>query len=177
MWSRGSETTLPLSRAQRSSVAEPGGEALGLTTSQLQGRVLGAVAVAEPGEIVAAQGARVVLELDEVELTAPQEEEVHLLPSPLAIAELHVRPCPERRAVGHEGAEVAQPLGLVGVGGGVTSTQRIAGADVEVLIEAVPVPVETSRAHIRPYDHVCGPMMDLEGVGNPAEGRTWASPT
>src|SRR5487761_1253125 len=67
------------------------------------------------GEVVAAQGAGVVLELEEMELAAAEEEQVDLLPFALAISELHVRPGTERGHLGHQGSELVEPLGLVRV--------------------------------------------------------------
>jgi len=78
---------------------------LGLAPRQLQWRVLGAVTVAAPGEVIPPQGAGVVLQLHQVQPTSAQYQQVDLVPLTVAVAELEVRPCPERRVRWQQGAD------------------------------------------------------------------------
>jgi len=87
---------------------------LGLAPRQLQWRVLGAVTVAPPGQVVTAQGAGVVLQLHQVQPTPTQHQQVHLVPFAMAVAELEVRPRPEGRVRRKQGPDEVEPLDLVG---------------------------------------------------------------
>ena len=71
---------------------------LRLAPGQFERRVLGTVAVTAPGQVVAAQGARVVLQLHQMQPAPTQDQQVDLVPLALAVPELEVRPGPERRA-------------------------------------------------------------------------------
>ena len=89
--------TRPLLRCPRSQlVLEPAGEVLRLATGQLERGVLGALALAVPLVVVTPQGARVVLELDEVQPLLAQHQQVDLVPPALGVAELEVGPRAER---------------------------------------------------------------------------------
>lgn len=76
-------------------VLEEGGEVLGLAAGEQQGGVLGAVAVPHPDAVVAGEDAAVVLELDQVERVAGQDQQVDLMPAAAVVAELEVRPGPK----------------------------------------------------------------------------------
>ncbi len=80
-------------------VPELARQALRLAAGQLERRVLGAVPVSAPGQVVAAQGAGVVLQLDQVQAAAAEDQQVDLVPLAVAVAELEVRPRTERGLV------------------------------------------------------------------------------
>ena len=99
-------------------IPELGGEVLGLAAGQEERGVLGA-AVAPPKAVIAADLAVVVLELDEVEGAAAEQECIHLMPAAVGVAELEVGP----HAVGGDVRDlleqVVQTRALVGeLGGG-----------------------------------------------------------
>lgn len=102
-----------LARPLQQGVAEPGGQVLRLAAGQLEGGVLGPVAGAEPAVVVAPQHAGVVLQLDQVELVAGEDEEVDLVPAAVVVPELEVRPGAVGRGVGEEFADVVEAVGLV----------------------------------------------------------------
>ena len=100
-------------------VLELARQPLRLAAGELERGVLGPVPVAAPGQVVAAQGAGVVLQLDQVQPAAAQDQQVDLVPLAVAVAELEVRPGAERSVVGQQGADEIQALSLVGeLGGG-----------------------------------------------------------
>ena len=77
------------------------------------------MSVPPPGQIVTAQGAGVVLQLDQVESAAAQHHQVNLVPLAVGITEFEVRPGAEGGGGGQQGADDAEALGLVGeLGGG-----------------------------------------------------------
>ena len=82
---------LPCPCPQR--VLQQAREPLSLAPGELQGGVLSAVAVPQPAVVVAAEGAAVVLELDEMQPSTAEDEEIDLMPPSLAVPELEVRPC------------------------------------------------------------------------------------
>ena len=81
-------------------VFEQGGEILRLASGQQQRGVLGAVAGAHPDVVVAGQDPAVVLELDQIQGVAGQDQQVHLMPAAPVVAELEIGPGPERGCVG-----------------------------------------------------------------------------
>ena len=87
---------------------------LRLAPGELERGVLGAVTVAPPGQVITAQGAGVVLQLHQVQPTPAQHQQVHLVPFAMAVAELEVRPCPERRVGWQQGPDEVEPLDLMG---------------------------------------------------------------
>ena len=94
-------------------VPELARQPLRLAPGELERGVLGAVPVTAPGQVVAAQGPRVVLQLDQMEPAPAQDQQVDLVPLALPVAELQVRPRPERRVVRQQGPDDVEPLGLV----------------------------------------------------------------
>ena len=124
-------------------VLELGGEPLGLAAGELERRVLGAMPVPQPGVVVAAQRAGVVLQLHQVNPPLADHQQVDLVPATVAVTELEVRPSAERVARRQEGLDDVQALGLVGElgrrdlgpalgcsGHEVTSRSRVCGASV-----------------------------------------------
>ena len=95
-------------------VLELAGQPLRLAPGELERGVLGAVPVAPPGQVVAAQGAGVVLQLDQVQAAAAEHQQVNLVPLAVAVAELEVRPGAEGRVRGQQGTDDVEALGLVG---------------------------------------------------------------
>ena len=95
-------------------VPQLAGQPLGLAPRQLQRGVLGPVTIAPPGQVIPAQGARVVLQLHQVQATPAQHQQVDLVPLAMAVAELEVRPRAEGRVRGQQGPDEVQPLRLVG---------------------------------------------------------------
>ena len=95
-------------------VPELAREALRLAAGELERRVFGAVAVAAPGQVVAAQGAGVVLQLDQVQAAAAEDEQVDLVPLALAVAELEVRPRAERGLIRQQVMDDVQAFRLMG---------------------------------------------------------------
>lgn len=71
------------------------------------------MAVAAPAEVVAVQGAAVVLQLDEVQTSLTQDDDVDFVPLALTVAELDVRPGPIGRGRREELADQPQAFGLV----------------------------------------------------------------
>ena len=94
-------------------VPELARQPLRLAAGQLERRVLGPVPVTPPGQVVPAQGAGVVLELHQMEPAPAQDQKVDLVPLALAVAELQVRPRPERRVVRQQRPDDIEPLRLV----------------------------------------------------------------
>ena len=92
---------------------------LRLAPGELERGVLGAVTVPPPGQVVAAQGAGVVLQLHQMQPAPAEHQQVHLVPLAVAVAELEVRPGAERRVRRQQGPDEVEALGLVGeLGGG-----------------------------------------------------------
>jgi hypothetical protein len=58
------------------------------------------VSVTKPSVIVAAETSGVVLQLDQVQLAAAKHEQIYLVPAPVAVAELEVRPGPKWWLIG-----------------------------------------------------------------------------
>jgi hypothetical protein len=81
------------------------GQPLRFAPGELERGVLGTVTVAPPGQVVTAQGAGVVLQLHQVQPTPAQHQQVHLVPFALTVAELEVRPGPERRVGRKQGPD------------------------------------------------------------------------
>ena len=90
------------------------GQPLRLAPGELERGVFGAVTVAPPGQVVTAQGAGVVLQLHQVQPAPAQHQQVHLVPLAVAVAELEVRPGPERRVGRQQGPDEVEPLDLMG---------------------------------------------------------------
>ena len=76
---------------------------LRLAPGELERGVLGPVAVAPPGQVIAAQRARVVLQLHQVQAAPAQHQQVDLVPLALPVPELEVRPRAEGRVRGQQG--------------------------------------------------------------------------
>ena len=108
---------------------------LRLAPGQLERRVLGPVPIAPPGQIVAAQGTGVVLELGQVEPAPIQDQQVHLVPLARPVPELQVRPRFDHARngafAGSRDRTIFSPSASRGNCEGVTSIQRWAcGATV-----------------------------------------------
>ena len=73
-------------------VLQLAGQPLSLAPGELEWRVLSPVAVPAPGQVVAAQHARVVLQLHQVQSPLADDQQVDLVPLALAVAELEVGP-------------------------------------------------------------------------------------
>jgi hypothetical protein len=86
---------------------------LSFALGQFERRILGPVSVALPGQVVAAQGPRVVLQLHQMKPAPAQDQQVDFVPLSLPVAELQVRPRPERRVVRQQRPDDVEPLGLV----------------------------------------------------------------
>lgn len=70
----GAGPAIRFSRAHAILVLQLRREVLRLAAGELEGRILRAMAVAQPREVVAADGGGVVLELDEVEAVPPRRQ-------------------------------------------------------------------------------------------------------
>jgi hypothetical protein len=101
-----------LLRPQTQLVLQLAPETLRFAPGQLERRILVAPAVAGPPLVIAAEGAGVVLEFDEMELPAAEQQQVDLVPSASQVGELEVRPGPIRRLVWHDRADQCQPFGF-----------------------------------------------------------------
>ena len=86
---------------------------LRLPAGQFQRRVLSPVPVPEPGVIVTAQGARVVLELDQVQPALAENQQVDLMPFAVPVAEFEVGPGTERVTWREQRPDQVQAFGLV----------------------------------------------------------------
>ncbi len=75
-------------------VTELARQPLRLAPGELERRVLGAVPITAPGQVVAAQGPRVVLQFHQMEPAPAQDQKVNLVPLTLPVAELQVGPRP-----------------------------------------------------------------------------------
>ncbi len=104
------DLTRPLLRC----VLELAREALRLASAQEQRGVLVPAAVAAPPAIVAVERAVVVLELDEVEATGGEDEQVALVPVTVAVPKLEVGPGAVGALVGQPPLDRGQPGLLVG---------------------------------------------------------------
>lgn len=76
------------------------------------------MAFPQPPVIVTAQGAAVVLELDQVQAAPAEHEQVDLVPLAVPVAALEVRPGAERHVVGQHCLDPVESLGLMGEGRG-----------------------------------------------------------
>jgi len=94
-------------------VGQLAGEVLRLPPGQLERRVLGALAITEPLVVVAAKDPRVVLQLDEMQPAAAEQEQVDLVPPAVRVPELEVGPSPERNLVGQDVSDQGEALGLM----------------------------------------------------------------
>ena len=89
-------------------------QSLRLLVGQHQRGILGAMSVAQPPLVGATKTSGVVLQLQQVQSVAGEDEQVHLRPNAVVIAELEARPGPERRFGGQQVADNPQALGFMG---------------------------------------------------------------